>query len=294
MLVPAIFMVVLASTALGSVSSSLSEECVAQIQTACPPSTASCAAAICKICTSLGILPSIEPCCAAPTPNACFAGNYVDGVTSTAAHPVTSSAESLPSVLATLSGASGLITDSSQLASKLRDLETSCESFNSIYTSCDQNTPSFRHLAFSDMQSCVCSTHGTNRGSLYDDYYSGCLEYASIVAPSVYSVLGPSRGEVAASHGHSAYLGSRPCEQYQQFTATRTDTPATSSSVAASSTNGLSPLSSSSGVGGGHLEVGKEVSQQLLKLVANEARLSDAQVKVFVLAIVIHVIVVAR
>src|ERR1700750_3364906 len=60
-----------------SLYATLSSECQTQISV-CIPTISSCASNLCKICTSLGISPSIEPCCAAPTPLACFS-DYVEG-----------------------------------------------------------------------------------------------------------------------------------------------------------------------------------------------------------------------
>jgi hypothetical protein len=209
-----------------SLSAELSQECISQIYTGCIPTIASCAADICYLCTSLGISPSIEPCCAATVPTACFASNFLHGVISSATGLVTLPTEPIPSNLATLSAAksgSEAISSLRRLSSELPELATSCQSFSSVYARCVASTPDFRHLSFSDLQPCICSTNGTYAGSLYDNYFSGCLKYVSVRDPAEYSAQGRTGGGVLTGvHGSLTFLGSRPCEKYAQITATRT------------------------------------------------------------------------
>lgn len=228
---------------LGLNTASFYSECVAQIKSLCVPTIASCAADLCYLCTSLGITPSIEPCCAAPTPTACFANDYVKGVTSSAAAPVTLSPEPIPSNLASRPAGTSVSID---LA-----LASSCQSLDSVYTSCVALTPSFRHLAFSQMQSCICSTDGTYAPSLYDNYFSGCLKYASRVDPSEYSALGPKGG---------TSLGSRPCERYAQITRTQKGISVASSSSGAAVSSGLASVSSHGAADNMFHDRGKDVS----------------------------------
>src|SRR5437667_8819819 len=56
--------------------SSLISDCN-QYLTICVPTAASCASSACSFCTSIGITPSIEPCCAQATPTACFKSSWV-------------------------------------------------------------------------------------------------------------------------------------------------------------------------------------------------------------------------
>lgn len=221
-----------------SLSSSLSQECVSQIRSACIPTIAVCAADICYLCTSLGILPSIEPCCAAPTPTACFAKDYVFGVTSSAAHPITLPTKPVPSNLATVPGA----TFASGLA-------LSCQSQASVVIRCSASTPDFGHLAFSDLQSCLCSTSGTFAPSVYDNFYSACLSYQSLVDPSEYSADAPAGGGIYTGvHNHQTFLGSRPCEAFYEITLTRTSTPSSSGSASPPNSSGLVSTSPTKGL----------------------------------------------
>lgn len=95
----------------------LSSACASQIK-ACPLTSSVCAATICKVCTALGISPPLEPCCHAPTPTNCFANNYINGVTSSAASIPPASLE--PTI-----GAGSL----------------ACKSLFSIYDACEAATP---------------------------------------------------------------------------------------------------------------------------------------------------------
>lgn len=205
---------------------------MANIKSLCVPTVASCAADLCYLCTSLGITPSIEPCCAAPTPTACFANNYVDGVQSSAITPVSLTPEPIPSNLA--SGSAGAS------VSKALNLATSCQSLNSVYGRCAAATPSFAHLPFSQLQSCLCSTDGTYAPSLWDNYFSGCEKYASIVDPSEYSALGAIGG---------TSLGSRPCERYAEITKTEIGVSSASSISAGAVSSGLVSVSSHGAAG---------------------------------------------
>lgn len=236
-------------------TASFSSECVAQIKSLCVPTIASCAADLCYLCTSLGIVPSIEPCCAAPTPTACFANDYVKGVTSSAATPVTLSPEPIPSNLA--SGPAG------RSVSKALALTNSCQSLDSVYTRCVAETPSFAHLRFRQMQTCLCSTDGTYAPSLWDNYFSGCEKYASLVDPPEYSALGPVGG---------TSLGSRPCEAYARITKTETGVSSASSSSGAASTSGLASVSSHGGADNGYHRAG-DVSADLKDKLREATRL---------------------
>ena len=232
-----------------SASALLYGDCVSQIKSLCVPTIASCAANLCYLCTSLGISPSIEPCCVAPTPTACFKHNYVSGVTSFPAHPITVPPRPVPSDLASLRPATATLA-----------LKRSCNSLDSILTRCEESTPAFGNLLFGSQQTCVCSQSGTYAPSLYDGYYSGCLQLMSIIDPSLYSANAPGApGQYTGVHDGFTLLGSRPCEKYYAITKTRTTTSDASSTPGPTS-SGLGPASSHGPAGGIRVDVRDKVS----------------------------------
>jgi len=158
----------------------LSESCVSFIQ-ACPPTGPSCASEICKICTSLEITPSIEPCCAAATPTACFS-NLIAGSPNTYTTPAG------PLSSGVTSYAPGAV---------------SCGSVYSMINSCEAATPDFTDLVFSQQASCICSISGSSAPQVYDAYFSTCLAYLSTADPQEYSLIGETNG--------SSYIRT-PCE----------------------------------------------------------------------------------
>lgn len=147
-----------------SLYTSLSSECVSVI-TVCVPTISSCAASLCHICTGLDITPSIEPCCAAPTPTACFS-DYIAG------KPLTYPSSSLPPPVVTV--------DSSAAA---------CSSVLSVSSNCVAATPDFEQLEFSSQSSCLCSVNGEYAPTVYDNFFSTCAAWASTADPSEYSVV---------------------------------------------------------------------------------------------------------
>jgi hypothetical protein len=160
----------------GSLFTSLSRECVSQI-TACPPTIRSCAVTICSICTSYGITPSIEPCCAASTPLQCFSSLLAGSpITNTApAGPTGTPKSADPDVL-------------------------SCVSWSSVFSTCAAATPTFQQLEFSSMETCLCSTSGSAVPTRYDGFWSGCLGYLSTAFPESYSsLLAPTNGQTPVS-----------------------------------------------------------------------------------------------
>ena len=213
------------------VATTLASECIQKIETDCIPTASDCAAAICYLCTSLGISPSIEPCCASATPEACFATNYVNGQTGPIT-PVSPTSEPIPSFLATLPVAS---------ETSLTSLSSSCQSQAGVYKSCKVKTPEFDNLSFSDLQSCLCTIDGKAAPSVYDDYFSGCLMYASVFYPDEYAILPPSGATGFSGMVDSrTLLGSRPCESWAQITSTRTGatTPVISTATGSIVTHG--------------------------------------------------------
>ena len=197
-----------------AVANALSSECVQTIKSDCIPTASTCAAAICYLCTSLGISPSIEPCCASTKPEDCFATNYVTGQTALATVVSVASAP-IPSYLATLSVAR---------ETSVVHLSSSCQSQAAVYESCKINTPEFDDLSFSDLQSCLCTVDGKAAPSIYDNYYSGCLLYNSVFDPAEYSALPPIGATgFSGSAGSQTVLGSRPCEAWAEVSATRTN-----------------------------------------------------------------------
>jgi len=152
-----------------SLYSTLSSECVSVI-TVCVPTISSCAASLCEICTGLDITPSIEPCCAAPTPTACFS-DYIAG------KPLTYSTSSLPPPVATF--------DPSAAA---------CSSVLSLSSNCAAATPDFAQLEFSSQSSCICSASGEYAPTVYDNFFSTCAAWVSTADPSEYSVAFENSG----------------------------------------------------------------------------------------------------
>lgn len=191
-----------------SVYSALSSECVSVIPV-CVPTASSCAASICKLCTGLGITPSIEPCCAAATPTACFS-DYISG------RPLTYSTSSLPPPLVTL--------DSSAAA---------CSSLISISSNCAAATPDFAQLEFSSQSSCVCSASGTYAPSSFDNFFSTCAAWVSTADPPEYTAVFQISGKDAIR---------TPC---QHFATASSAFPTTGGSSSAS-TSKSTPMSTSS------------------------------------------------
>jgi hypothetical protein len=160
----------------GSLFTSLSRECSSQI-TACPLTVTSCAVTICSICTSLGISPSIEPCCAASTPLQCFS-SFLAGSNITNTAPA---------------GRTGTPKSDDPLA-------LSCVSLTSVLSSCSVATPTFFQLEFSSMATCLCSNSSSPIPNRYDGFWSGCLAYLSTAVPESYSaLLAPTNGKTLVS-----------------------------------------------------------------------------------------------
>lgn len=173
-----------------TIHSSLSSECVSFIS-AYPPTVSSYASEICHVCQGLQISPSVEPCCSASNPTACFATSFY-GISVTDA---------------TASAPLGLATTTTTYAYGSID----CDSAVSIFQSCEAATPGFDNLCFHDQQSCLCSTSGTWAPSYYDNYWSSCLSWLETAEPSEYSLLGPSTNGVVQS---------RKCQTWAELTAT--------------------------------------------------------------------------
>lgn len=175
-----------ASSSVSALLSSQSSQCVSFIS-AYPPTVSLYASQACQVCQNLQISPSIEPCCSNSNPTACFASSlYGISVTDgTRSAPITTSAASLGSV--------------------------NCDAVISILEFCEAATPGFDDLCFHDQQSCLCSTSGTWAPSYYDNFWSGCLAWASTAAPASYSLLGPNA---------DGQVQSRKCQSYASLTAT--------------------------------------------------------------------------
>jgi hypothetical protein len=150
------------------------------------PTISSCASNLCKMCTSLGVTPSIEPCCAASTPRACFS-DYVAGKSITYPKPTGPT------------GAESTVTsvDSNSVA---------CASVYSISSQCVASTPDWNDLDFSSQLSCVCYTSGTFAPQVWDGYWSTCLAWISTANPSEYSLLGPTGGGVVVRTPCADYI----------------------------------------------------------------------------------------
>jgi hypothetical protein len=170
-----------------SLYSTLSSECQASV-TACPPTVLSCAAALCSICTNLGVTPSIEPCCAAPTPLACFS-DYVAGSPITYTTPPGPTGTTLTSYDPGVGACGGVL---------------------SISSTCAASTPDFNNLEFSSQYSCLCFTSGTFVPQRFDGFWSTCLAYVSTADPEEYSQFGPTGGGDAVR---------TPCQRYASSTA---------------------------------------------------------------------------
>jgi len=151
--------------------SSFSSNCVSLIHT-CPPTGAICANEICSVCTSLDITPSIEPCCAAATPIACFSDLL-------AGNPITYTTPPGPLSSGITSYISGAI---------------SCSAVNSVLNSCAAATPGFTNLELSEMATCLCTVSGKYSPQVYDAYFSTCLAWLSTALPDEYSAIGESDG----------------------------------------------------------------------------------------------------
>jgi hypothetical protein len=154
-----------------SLYSTLSSECQTEI-TACPPTVLSCAVTLCSICTSLGVTPSIEPCCAAPTPLVCFS-DYVAGSSITYTTPLGPTGTTLTSYDPGVAACGGVL---------------------SISSTCAAATPDFAQLEFSSQYSCLCFTSGTFVPQIFDGFWSTCLAFESTNAPEEYSLFGPTGG----------------------------------------------------------------------------------------------------
>lgn len=191
----------------------LSSECISYIS-AFPPTVSLYAFQLCQVCQGLQLSPSIEPCCSAANPTACFASSFyhlsVSDATITAAPTLMTSTGST-----TMLGYYG---------------NTNCDSVISILENCEAATPGFDNLCFHYQQACFCSTSGTWAPSIYDDYWSSCLAWASTANPSYYSDLGP---------GTNGVVQSRKCQTWEQLTATG----GTPSDCLTSPSNTLSPTS---------------------------------------------------
>ena len=197
--------------------STLSSECQASV-TVCPPTVLSCAVTLCSICTSLGVTPSIEPCCAAPTPLACFS-DYVAG------SPITYTTPLSPTGTTPTSYNPGV---------------AACGGALSISSTCAAATPEFAQLEFSSQYSCLCFTSGTFVPQRFDGFWSTCVAFVSTGAPGEYSQFGPTGGgDVVRT----------PCQRYASSTAgfpatSLPPTPGVSSTPAASAPAASTPAPS--------------------------------------------------
>jgi hypothetical protein len=106
---------------------------------------------------------------------------------------------------ATISTAPSLSLESNQPES------TNCNSAASMVENCEGSTPGFDNLCWHDMQKCLCSTSGTWAPTIFDNFWSSCLAWASTADPSQYSLLGPQTNGVVQS---------RKCQTWAEFTAT--------------------------------------------------------------------------
>ncbi|KAK3386015.1 hypothetical protein B0H63DRAFT_190633 [Podospora didyma] len=168
----------LTKTTYGPIWSSLfsaqSSSC-GSFRSACIPTDPGCGSALCRICTSLGITPSIEPCCGAAhsaASSACFS-DIVAG------NPITYTTPTGPLSPRTTSFVGSA---------------TACASVSSLQLSCEAQTPTFRDLEFSSMSSCICSVNGTNAPTYYDNFFSTCLAWASVSATVMYQTIGKLNG----------------------------------------------------------------------------------------------------
>jgi hypothetical protein len=167
---------------------------------------AACVNLLCTNCASLG--PVIPQCCAGQDPIAivgCLqkglqggldvsSGETLQQGTSTASTPVTQTpTQSQPALTSTLTGDPNLI---------------GCEQFLSLAESCESRTPGFSDLpGFATKASCLCYSSQTYQGSIYDGYYSSCLDYITTADPARYSSL------TAAADGS---ITSSPCSALVQ------------------------------------------------------------------------------
>ena len=199
-----------------SAYSALSSHCV-EFPPSCAPTLTSCASLFCRACTSLGIKPSIEPCCGATSwtdTSSCFS-TYLAGGT------ITNTASSRP--LST-----GPSSEDPRAAA--------CVSVSRFVVSCEARTPDFDQLEFSSQSSCICSVNGTNAPTVYDGFWSTCLAWISTADPAQYSVVGKNNGTDVVR---------TPCEH---FATASSAFPTTSSLPTPTATT--TPPRSSSGVGG--------------------------------------------
>lgn len=186
--------------------SSLYSECITFIPEY-PPTVSLYASKFCHVCQGLSLTPSIEPCCSNSNPTACFASSFYSTSLSDA------------TIAAPITVAPASFTGSAN-----------CDAAFSILEGCENATPGFDRLCFHDQQSCYCSTSGTWAPNYYDNYWSSCLAWASISAPSSYSLLGPNVNGVVQS---------RKCQTWAQLTATG----GSPSNCQTSAPNTLSPTS---------------------------------------------------
>jgi hypothetical protein len=177
----------------------LEEQCVSD-------DLAPCINLICTNCAYLS--PIISQCCAGQDLIAkigCFqkglqgglgtsSGEILQQGTSTPSAPVTpTSAPSQSALTSTLTGGPNLI---------------ACDQFQLLTDSCESRTPGFSRLpGFATKASCLCYSFQTYQGSMYDGYYSSCLDYLTTADPAGYSSL------AAAADGS---ITSSPCSALVQ------------------------------------------------------------------------------
>jgi hypothetical protein len=149
---------------------------------------AACVDLLCTNCASFS--PVIPQCCAGKDPIAilgCLQKGLQGGLdtssdqaiqqgTSTPSAPVTpTSAPSQSALSATLTGDPNLI---------------ACDQFQLLAKRCESRTPGFSDLpGFATKASCLCYSSQTYQGSIYDGYYSSCLDYITTADLARYSSL---------------------------------------------------------------------------------------------------------
>ena len=162
--------------------SSLSSECISFISQY-PPIVSLYASQICRVCQGFQLSPSVEGCCSNTNPTACFASSFYH----------------ISVTAPTITPAPALSTATSSVTRVGYYGSTNCDSAISILEDCEAATPGFDNLCFHDQQKCLCSTSGTWAPTIYDDYWSSCLGWASTADPSHYSLLEPSGNRVVQS-----------------------------------------------------------------------------------------------
>jgi hypothetical protein len=158
--------------------SRLSSTCLF-VTSECAPTISSCAYSYCAVCTSLGIQPAIEPCCAAPTQTACFSDLLAGSPLSQTGNFATITNQPPP---------------------------PACQSAVDIIDSCIVATPDFTDLEFSSQFTCLCSKDGVYAPSIYDGYTSTCLAYLSSVSPAAYLSIG---GQISGTN-----IIRTPCQHF--------------------------------------------------------------------------------